>query len=116
MRNSKVGIRDPLISEAKYVHVDYSWTPSSGAGSPAFPLDGLCRAQQLLGRSFPLDLEDLVQKTRLIRHTPRLRLDDAALTHDPHAFLTQPSPRCAQVADAPTQVRAKSEVRDRQAV
>src|SRR4029077_9664568 len=70
------------------------------------------RRQKLARSPCPLHLDHLVEEARLVGVAPRLGLDDATLTHDPRALLTQPAARGAEVASAPAQVRSKAQVGD----
>src|SRR5487761_1715309 len=112
MGDHQVPPRDPLVAEQQDVDIDHPRAPSPGQSSPALLLHVLGGRQKFWGRARPTHLQHLVEKPRLVGVTPWLGLDDAALTHNAHPFLTQPPSRRAQVPAPVAQVGAEPQVGD----
>ncbi|HVH62911.1 MAG TPA: hypothetical protein VNA65_04855, partial [Candidatus Dormibacteraeota bacterium] len=70
----------------------------------ALTLDCFDNLQQRTWSSGPFRLEHLIQELRLIHDTPRLGLDDAALTQNSYTLLTQAPARGTQIASARSKV------------
>src|SRR6266550_3428771 len=104
VRDDKPASVDVLISEQKDVDVDDPGSPALGWHPPSFELDLLGGPEQLTRSARPFDLDHLVQESRLVAHSPRNRFDDAALTQDPRALLTQAPSSRAQVARSTSKV------------
>src|ERR1700694_81568 len=114
MWDHEVALRNALIAKQQYVHVDDARTPAQRRPAPARGFDLLGGNQQLARRARPLDLDDLIQESRLVGDTPRRRVNDATLTQDACTSLTQAPARGAEVSGAPAQVRAEAQVGGRQ--
>ncbi len=104
MGNGQIAQLEPDIPEQKNVDVDDARSPTPGRPATTLSLDRFDCCEQLTRSSTPLALNDLIEKSRLVLHTPRLGLDDAALTQHVHAPLTQTAPRGAEVASARSEV------------
>ncbi len=113
MRDLKVRQIDTFVAEQKDVDVDDARAPATRPPPATLALDRLGGPQQAARAAGPLALDDLVEESRLVGDTPGIRLDDAALTQDAHAFLTQPPPRRAEVARSRAEIRSEPEVDER---
>lgn len=116
MGNYQVVLLYPLIAKQQDVHVDDAGTPAPGHRAPAFRFDLLGCNQQVSRRAWPVHLNYLVQESRLVGDTPWRRVNDAALTQNPRAFLTQALTRRAEVAGTPAKIRSQAQVRNGQRI
>src|SRR4029077_389959 len=102
VRNHEIWLIHAVFAEPQDVDVDRPRAPAPRTHASAVALDRLCRAQQAARRAVPLDLEHLVEKARLVEHTPWLRLDHGALPENARALLAQAPARGAELASAPS--------------
>ena len=79
MGNGQLAQLDPEIPKHKNVDVNDARSPTPGRPATTLSFDRFDRREQLTRSSTPLALNDLIEKSRLVRHAPRLSLDDAAL-------------------------------------
>src|SRR5205807_9953971 len=88
VRDHEARLTDALVAEQEDVDVDDARTPTMRGPAAALALHLFGRAQQPARRPWPLGFDHLVLEPRLVCVAPRLGLDDAALTQDPHALFT----------------------------
>ena len=98
VRDDEISIFNAFITEQQDVHVDDAWTPASRRFASALVLHFFGCGEKLTRGALPLHLDDLVQETRLVGHTPRRGLNNAALTQYAGPFLPQAPAGSAEVA------------------
>src|SRR5690242_9434572 len=97
MRDDQALKIQPLVAVKQDVDVDDPGSPLPRPHPPAVSLDLLSDPQQAARRALPLAFDHLVEESGLILESPRLGLDDLALTRDSNPSLAQAPARCAQV-------------------